>query len=167
MGKKRVVGILFIAVSILISLSNITLVGAVIGAPASNFLGIVALAFFVVGAVLVIYEEMPRKRIEDIVRKYERGKIDVINTAYLLNKTVPIQNVRYTERKQHSIVGERNASPIGLRAGSMAQELPIVEYLVSEQKGLSTKHYMKAFKKTVKNFKEAHKHDLASVLGIT
>lgn len=57
MGKKRIFGFLFITISILIAFSNLTIVGAVIGAKASSSLGWIAVVFFVVGVVLMIEKE--------------------------------------------------------------------------------------------------------------
>ncbi len=57
MGKKRIFGILFITISILMAFSNLTIVGAVIGTNASDSLGWVAIAFFVVGLALMIERE--------------------------------------------------------------------------------------------------------------
>ncbi len=56
MGKKRTIGILFITISILIAFSNLTIVGAVIGARASNSLSWITIVFFVIGVLLVVRE---------------------------------------------------------------------------------------------------------------
>ncbi len=182
MGKKEVLGVLFIVISILISLSNLTLVGAVIGTGISNSLGIIAVAFFAVGAILIAREARdPRARIDNIVKKYVMGKIDVVHTAAKLNRIIPIQNVKYRTGKQHTLVGERNAYPIDLRKGRRAEELAILEYLLAVKnnpqgirqnkieiaRGLSTKHYMKAFKQTLDRFKKNHAPALETLLGIT
>ena len=54
---KRIFGILFITISILIAFSNLTIIGAVIGMRASDSLSWIAIAFFVVGIVLLVERE--------------------------------------------------------------------------------------------------------------
>ncbi len=53
MKKKRFIGLAFIAISLIIIVSNASITGAVIGTSSSNSLSLVAIIFFVAGLVLM------------------------------------------------------------------------------------------------------------------
>jgi uncharacterized protein (DUF486 family) len=179
MNKKRFIGFIFILISICIVVSNISITGAVIGNLTSNYLSLIAATFLIVGAALMVYET-PQQRIEEIIKQYEAGQLDVIRVISELNRIVPIQGVKYRTGKQHTIIGDRNAYPIGLKSGRKAEELAMAAYLMAGKnnrlgirqsnieidRGFSTKHYMKEFKKALENFKAIHAGDLEAVLGI-
>lgn len=59
--NRKILGIIFIFVAILIIISNLSISGAVIGVSLSNYLSLVALVFFLIGAILLISE---RRQIE-------------------------------------------------------------------------------------------------------
>jgi len=153
--------------------------GAVIGlvSVSHSFLGIISLLFGVLFLALV---DDKKKRIEDIVKSYESGDISEIEAVKELNEIVQIKNVRYREEKQHSLVGERDIYSVHLKSGKKAENLALVEYLVAGKnnpsgarfsnlefrKGLSTKHYMVAFRKLVLEYKKEHKKELEDILGV-
>jgi len=53
MEKKRILGFVFIILSIGITISNITTTGAVIGTSLSNYFSIVAIVLLIVGIILI------------------------------------------------------------------------------------------------------------------
>ncbi|MBU2496746.1 MAG: hypothetical protein KJ767_01660 [Nanoarchaeota archaeon] len=181
MNGKRITGFLFIILAIVITISNINITGAVTGTSTSNLLSLVALVFTIIGIVLLISEKTPEQKIEDIIEQYKDGQIDSVYAVAQINKIIPIQGVKYRTGKQHTILGERNAYPIDLKTGRKAEELAMTEYLMAAKnnplgimqsnieikKGLSTKHYMKEFKKTLERFKTSHSEDLETILGIS
>jgi len=62
--NKKTFGMLFISISILISFSNLTLIGAVIGTQKPDILSFVAIAFFIAGIALII-----KGRLEDLAKE--------------------------------------------------------------------------------------------------
>ena len=170
-----ILGILFVLDS------NATITGAVIGTTVPSSFNILLGLITLIASFTLTKEKTTQERIEDIIRKYEHGELDAIHTANALNEIGTIQNVRYREGKQHTIVGARDAYPIPLKNGRKAEELAIAEYLLASKnnprgtrqnnlefrKGLSTKHYMEAFRKEIEKYKRTHRQELEAILGIT
>ena len=57
MRKKRFIGLALIAISLIIIVSNAGITGAVIGISSSNSLSLIAIAFFVIGLILISQRE--------------------------------------------------------------------------------------------------------------
>lgn len=56
MNKKRILGIALIILSSAVIISNINITGAVIGSPLLISLNLIAVALFIIGIILTIYE---------------------------------------------------------------------------------------------------------------
>jgi hypothetical protein len=182
MKPKKILGISFILLGVIISVSNLSITGAVIGSSLSNYFSFIALIFFIggIGLLMADIRITGNQRIEEVINQYQVGSIDVIHAVSEINKIDPIQAVRYRTGKQHSIVGNLNAYTTGLKSGKAAEELAMTAYLLAGKnnpigarnsnieiaKGISTKHYMEGFKKVLGKFKENNKKDLLDILGI-
>jgi len=57
MNKKRITGFAFIVLAIGITLSNISITGAVIGTSISNSLSLAAIVFLIIGLVLTFQRD--------------------------------------------------------------------------------------------------------------
>ncbi|MEM3091097.1 MAG: hypothetical protein QXX55_01350 [Candidatus Pacearchaeota archaeon] len=183
MNKNKIVGISFIILGFFITVNNLIITGAVIGNTLSNFIGIIALVFFIFGCIIIIFynQKNNQEEIYKILERYENKKISPVEAVASINNIVPIKNVRFKEGFQHTIQGERDSYYIYLRNGKEARELAVLEYLVAVknnpkeikknelhiERGISTKHYFRGFKEFVEIIKKKYSNDLEVMLGIT
>ena len=180
-GFKEYLRIFLFSLGILFILdSNATITGAVIGTTVSSSLNILLGLIALIASFTLTKEKTTQERIEDIIKEYEHGELDAIHTANALNEIVAIQNIRYREGKQHTILGEKHAYPLPKKNGIKAEELAMAEYLLASKnnprgtrqnnlefrKGLSTKHYAEAFRREIEKYKMAHRQELEAILGI-
>ncbi|MFH1311144.1 MAG: hypothetical protein ABIH65_01930 [Nanoarchaeota archaeon] len=181
MKKQKILGVIFLSVSILTFIINISITGAVIGATFPISLNLIALVFFIGGLILILYDSRNnREKIREIIEQYKTGNISPVETVKEINEVSEIQQIKFKTGLQHSIYGERDSYPIPLKNGKKAEELAILEYLVAirnhpEQrkenelhigKGLSTKHYSEGIKKMIESIKGKYAKDLQAKLGI-
>ena len=180
MKKQKLLALLLLSISIILSVFNSNITGAVIGISPS-YVSLAAMIFFIAGLIFTFYDSRSnREKIQEIVTRYKAKEIDSIEAVIDINNIIPIQSVKFKTGLQHTISGERDNYPIPLKNGKEAEELAILEYIVAvrnhpEQrgsnelhlaKGLSTKHYSEGIKRLIESIKGKYAKDLQARLGI-
>lgn len=70
MSKQKLLGAIFLSISILIFVINTETTGAIIGAGASAPLNLIALVFFIGGLILTFYDSRTdREKIQEIIEQ--------------------------------------------------------------------------------------------------
>ncbi len=178
MQKRGYIGIGLIVLGLAVFFAEpLGITGAVIGLEDAREVWFYLIGTLMIVGGLILQARTPREDIGEIVNRLAKGQISPIRAAAEMNRIVPIYNVRYKTGKQHSLVSARDAYPVALKEGDEAEQLAMTEYIfgvgnnphgvrgsnLEFRKGVSTKHYMKAFQAALERFRVENAEELREV----
>lgn len=138
---------------------------------------LIGIAFLITGMLFLTEGERQKHNLlETTLEKYEKGKINPVQTASVINSnSYRIQGVKYKEGLSLTVLGDDGSEhSINVQNDNKARELALAFYKISMinnprnlahcqlhiGKGASTKHHLAGFMKHLEVFENRYKEDL-------